>query len=86
MAGYEIRLLLKEYREVRAIMDGLEEQLKEIVLTIPGAERMLEIKGVGIKTVAGFFAEVGDIRRFSHPDQIIKTCRAEHQGKQLRRA
>lgn len=72
MAEYEIQLLLKEYREVRAIMDGLEEQLKEFVLTIPGAERMLEIKGIGIKTVAGFLAEVGDITRFSHPDQIIK--------------
>lgn len=72
MAEYEIRLLLKEYREVRTIMDELEKQLEEIVLTIPGAERMLEVKGIGIKTVAGFLAEVGDITRFSHPDQIIK--------------
>lgn len=72
MAEYEIQLLLREYREVRAVMDGLEERLKEIVLTIPGAERMLEVKGIGIKTVAGFLAEVGDITRFSHPDQIIK--------------
>ena len=72
MAEYEIKLLLKEYREVRTIMDELEERLEEIVLTIPGAERMLEVKGIGIKTVAGFLAEVGDITRFSHPDQIIK--------------
>jgi len=61
MAGYEIRLLLKEYREVRAIMDEIEEQLEGIVLTIPAAERMLELKEIGIKTVAGFLAEVGDI-------------------------
>ena len=47
-------------------------KLEEIVLTIPGAEKMLQIKGVGIKTVAGFLAEVGDITRFNHPDQIIK--------------
>lgn len=72
MAEYEIKLLLKEYREVRTIMDELEERLEEIVMTIPGAERMLEVKGIGIKTVAGFLAEVGDITRFSHPDQIIK--------------
>jgi len=72
MAGLEIRLLLREYREVRAVMDGLEEKLEEIVLTIPGADKMLGIKGIGIKTVAGFLAEVGDIRRFDHPDQIIK--------------
>lgn len=72
MAGYEIMLLMKEYREVRTIMDELEVKLEEIVLTIPGADKMLGIKGVGIKTVAGFLAEVGDITRFNHPDQIIK--------------
>jgi len=72
MAEYEIKLLFREYREVRTIMDELEEHLEEIVLTIPGAERMLEVKGIGVKTVAGFLAEVGDITRFSHPDQIIK--------------
>lgn len=70
MAGYEIRLLMEEYREVRVVMDGLEAKLEEIVLTIPGADKMLGIKGVGIKTVAGFLAEVGDITRY--PDQIIK--------------
>ena len=72
MAGYEIRLLMREYREVRTIMDEFEVKLEEIVLTISGAEKMLQIKGVGIKTVAGFLAEVGDITRFNHPDQIIK--------------
>lgn len=72
MARYEIKLLLKEYREVRGVMDELEEKLKDIVMTIPGAERMLRVKGIGIKTVAGFFAEVGDIKRFSHPNQIVK--------------
>jgi len=72
MAQYEIQLLLKEYREVRAILDDLEKQLEELVLSIPGAIRFLEVKGIGIKTVAGFLAEVGDIRRFSHPKQIIK--------------
>lgn len=72
MAEYEIQLLLKEYGEVRKILDELEKQLEEIVLTIPGAERLLEVKGIGIKTLAGFLAEIGDITRFSHPKQIIK--------------
>ena len=72
MAFYEIRLLLKEYHDVRTVMDEIETKLGEIVLTIPGVERLLEIKGIGIKTVAGFLAEVGDISRFDHPKQIIK--------------
>ncbi|SHK23204.1 Transposase [Geosporobacter subterraneus DSM 17957] len=72
MAEYEMQLLLKEYLEVRKILDELEKHLEDIVLNIPGAERLLEVKGIGIKTVAGFLAEIGDITRFSHPKQIIK--------------
>lgn len=72
MAKYEIKLLIKEYREVKTIMDVIEKKLEEIALTIQGAENLLEIKGVGIRTVAGFFAEIGDITRFTHPKQIIK--------------
>lgn len=72
MAEYEIRLLLREYREVRTILDDIEKQLEELVLSIPGAIRFLEVKGIGVKTVAGFLAEIGDIQRFSHPKQIIK--------------
>jgi len=33
---------------------------------------MLAIKGVGRDTVAGFFAEVGNLQDYSHPRQIIK--------------
>jgi transposase len=72
MALYEIRLLMKEYHEVQSILDDIEARLEELVLTIPGAARLLEIKGIGIKTAAGFLAEIGDINRFNHPKQIIK--------------
>jgi transposase len=33
---------------------------------------MLAIKGIGRDTIAGFFAEVGDLVSYSHPKQIIK--------------
>lgn len=36
---------------------------------------MLTIKGVGIISAAGFVAEVGDIKRFTHPSQIQKLAR-----------
>jgi len=72
MAEYEIRLLMREYRDVQGIMSEIEARLEEMVLTVKGAENMMQIKGVGIKTVSGFLAEVGDITRFNHPDQIIK--------------
>lgn len=72
MAGMEIKLLLKEYKEIRQVLKDLEETLESLVLKIPGAINFLEIKGIGVKTIAGFFAEVGDIKRFTHPKQIIK--------------
>jgi transposase len=72
MAEYEIKLYIKEYMEIREVLEDIERKLEKIVLTIPGANRFLEIKGVGIKTVAGFFAEIGDIKRFTSAKQIIK--------------
>ena len=34
--------------------------------------KLLEIKGVGIRTVSGFLAEVGDISRFNNPKELQK--------------
>ena len=39
---------------------------------IPEVEELLKIKGIGLITVAGIFAEVGDLRRFSSPRQLQK--------------
>jgi transposase len=72
MAFYEMRLLMKEYHEIQTILEDIESHLEELVLTIPGAAKLLEIKGIGTKTAAGFLAEIGDINRFTHPKQIIK--------------
>lgn len=40
-------------------------------------EKLLAIKGVGSITIAGFIAEVGDIRRFDSPKQIQKCAGLE---------
>jgi len=72
MSEYEIKLLIKEYKEIRKVIEEIEERLETLVMQIPGAINLLEIKGIGIKTVAGFFAEVGDITRFTHAKQVIK--------------
>lgn len=60
-ARLELRVLLEDYETKAA---RLEE--------IPEAEKLLEIKGVGKKTVSGFLAEVGDVRRFTDPKQLQK--------------
>lgn len=39
---------------------------------IPEAADLLKIKGLSLITVAGIFAEIGDIRRFESPRQLQK--------------
>ena len=54
-------------------MITLEEKVKEV----PNVEKLLAIKGVGMSTVIGFIAEVGDIGRFTDPKQIQKLAGLE---------
>ena len=61
---------------VRATMDIIED-LKEKVKEVPNVEKLLAIKGVGMSTVIGFIAEVGDIGRFTDPKQIQKLAGLE---------
>jgi len=71
-AEVEMKLLLEDYeakmRQYASIMAALEEAVGRI----PGAERLLAIKGIGLVTVAGFLAETGDLGRFESPKQIQK--------------
>ena len=71
-AEVEMKLLLEDYeakmRQYASIMAALEEAVRRI----PGTERLLAIKGIGLVTVAGFLAETGDLRRFESPKQIQK--------------
>lgn len=44
------------------LLNEIDEKLSEI----PYIDKLMEIKGIGIKTVSCFIAEVGDIRRFDN--------------------
>lgn len=46
--------------------------IEELVIQIPMAEKLVEIKGVGIKIVSRFFTEVGDINCFDYPKELQK--------------
>ena len=71
-AKLEMALLLEDYetkaKQLAFVMATLESTLREI----PEADKLLAIKGIGIISVAGFLAEVGDLRRFESPKQIQK--------------
>ena len=72
MATYELQYILKEYKAELKAKQATEAKIKTIANLIPGINKILKIKGIGIITAAGFIAEVGDLTRFSHPKQIIK--------------
>ena len=46
--------------------------INESIAEIPYIDKLLEIKGVGLKTAIGFVSEVGDISRFDDPKQVQK--------------
>ena len=71
-ARIELKNLLKDMdvyaSRVEELLGVIEEKLKEI----PYIDKLMAIKGVGLVTVSGFIAEVGDIRRFDDPKQLQK--------------
>jgi transposase len=71
-AENELSMLLEDYESKMRQLDKTMALIEDLAMHIPGFEKMLKIKGIGIVTAAGFLAEVGDIFRFSHPKQIQK--------------
>ena len=71
-AEYEMKLLLADYEYKQSQLASVMEEITRLCKQIPESGQMLAIKGIGIITVAGFLAEVGDVRRFESPRQIQK--------------
>ena len=76
-ARMELRLLLEDYSVKRNQLQKVTEILEAETMKVPNVENLLAIKGVGIVTVAGFLAEIGDVRRFDSPKQIQKLAGLE---------
>lgn len=71
-ARMEMSLLLEDYDRLQNRLKQITEVLEKLVRQVPYAEKLLQIKGIGMKTVSGFIAEVGDIGRFNDAKQIQK--------------
>jgi len=72
MAKKELEANLEQYELYQKQNEQLDIEIEELAFQVPGVKEMLSINGVGMITAAGFIAEVGDIKRFSHPSQIQK--------------
>ena len=71
-ARIEIQNLLYDYEVYRDRMDDLMQEIEAKLSEIPYIDKLMGIRGIGIKTVSCFIAEVGDIRRFDNPKQLQK--------------
>jgi transposase len=72
MARLELKTILAKYELIQLQFEELDAKIDGLLDEIPGVQQILAIKGVGRDTIAGFFAEVGDLGEYSHPRQIIK--------------
>jgi transposase len=70
-AKREMEYLIDQYELYQTQLEELDQELEALVETIPGAKQMMNIPGLGVTTVALFFAEVGDITKYSHPQQLV---------------
>ncbi len=85
----ELYMLLEEHQLWGKQLEAVNKVLGEAILQVQHVEKLLAIKGVGIVTIAGFIAEVGDISRFQSPKQIqkyaglelIENSSGKHKGK-----
>lgn len=71
-ARVELDILLSDYEMQTAREAELMALIEEKITEVPYVDKLLEIKGIGLKTVIGFVAEVGDIQRFDDPKQLQK--------------
>lgn len=71
-ARMEIRNLLSDLDVYTSRMEELLQIMEEKLAEIPYVDKLMEIKGIGLVTVSGFIAEVGDIGRFDNPKQLQK--------------
>jgi len=67
-----IQTLAKNLIEQIRTLKELEEQLEEQVREHPFGRWLLDQKGIGVRTSAGFMAEAGDLNRFEHEPQLAR--------------
>jgi transposase len=71
-AKFELKSLLEHYEMFNHQLQTILLQVEQLLEQIPGTEDMMSIPGVGQVTLAGFLAEVGDLRGYEHSQQIIR--------------
>ena len=71
-ARLELTALLEQYDLFARQRDEIMAQVEQLLNQIPGTEEMLSVPGMGVTTLAGFLAEVGELQGYDHGQQIIR--------------
>lgn len=71
-ARIEMRNLLDDIERYAKRVNDLIELLDQKLSAVPHVDKLLAVPGIGKRTVCGFIAEVGDVRRFDSPKQLQK--------------
>lgn len=71
-AKIELSALLEQYALFASQLEYIMMQVKQLLEQVPGLEEMLTVPGVGLVTLAGFLAEVGDLQGYDHGKQYIR--------------
>lgn len=71
-AEASLQNLLKQYEMVLQQIQEIEKLMQELLLKVPNASKLVDIKGIGMVTAAVIVSEIGDISRFKDPRQIQK--------------
>ncbi len=88
-AEASLQNLLTEHELYKEQYEQLEQLMMDLLKQVPNAEKLLDIKGVGLITAATFVGEVGNINRFQDPRQIqklagfnlVENSSGKHKGK-----
>lgn len=71
-AKIELTMLLEQYELYTKQEEAIMLEVTQILEDIPGTKEMLSVPGIGVLTIAGFLAEVGDLNQYDHGQQIIR--------------
>ena len=67
-----VKWFVEKILELDGQLAGLEDQINQKCQEIPHADKIQEISGIGVTTLSGILAEMGDISRFDDVREIQK--------------
>ena len=71
-AKLEIKYLLEKYEGFLQQIEEIDSYVTDVCSGLDETSKITQIKGIGIVTASGIVAELGDIRKYKSPKQMIK--------------